>query len=167
MGRNAIHEAAGILDVLRDYDARQPEVDGLTYTEGLNAVGIRGGIAGNVIPDECVVTVNYRFAPDRSADQAAGHVREVFAHWDVTVTDLAAAARPGLGSPAAASFLAAVGGAARAKLGWTDVARFAALGVPAVNYGPGDPSLAHSRGEHVPLEAITACEQRLRGWLAS
>ena len=165
MGRNAIHDAAGILEVLRRYEARQPEVDGLTYREGLNAVGIRGGVAGNVIPDECVVTVNYRFAPDRSGDQAAEHVREVFSPWDVTITDVAPGARPGLGSPAAASFVAAVGGTPRAKLGWTDVARFAALGIPAVNYGPGDPSLAHSRGEHVPLDAIAACEQRLRGWL--
>jgi len=166
MGRNAIHDAAGVLAVLRRYEARQPEVDGLTYREGLNAVGISGGVAGNVIPDECVVTVNYRFAPDRSAGQAAEHVREVFAAWDVTITDAVAGARPGLGSPAAASFAAAVGGTPRAKLGWTDVARFAALGIPAVNYGPGDPSLAHSRGEHVPLDEITACEQRLRGWLA-
>jgi succinyl-diaminopimelate desuccinylase len=166
MGRNAIHDAAGIVDVLRAYEARQPEVDGLTYREGLNAVGIRGGVAGNVIPDECTVSVNYRFAPDRSADQAAEHVRAVFARWDVTVTDAAPGARPGLGSPAASSFVAAVGGTPRAKLGWTDVARFAALGIPAVNYGPGDPSLAHSRGEHVPLDAISDCEQRLRAWLA-
>ena len=166
MGRNAVHEAAGILDALRRYEARQPEVDGLTYAEGLNAVGIRGGVAGNVIPDECVVTVNYRFAPDRTAEQAAEHVRQVFAGREVTITDVAAGARPGLGSPAAASFAAAVGGTPRAKLGWTDVARFAALGIPAINYGPGDPSLAHSRGEHVPLDAIAACEHRMRSWLA-
>ncbi len=166
MGRNAIHDAAAILDALRRYEARQPDVDGLTYREGLNAVGIRGGVAGNVIPDECVVTVNYRFAPDRTAEQAAEHVRAVFADFQVTITDVAAGARPGLGSPAAASFAAAVGGTPRAKLGWTDVARFAVLGIPAVNYGPGEPTLAHSRGEHVALDAITACEQRMRGWLA-
>ena len=165
MGRNAIHEAAGILDVLRGYQPRQPDVDGLTYREGLNAVGIRGGIAGNVIPDECVVTVNYRFAPDRSADQAADHVREVFGGWDVTITDAAGGARPGLGSPAAALFAAAMGGTPRAKLGWTDVARFDSLGVPAVNYGPGDPTLAHSRGEHVALTAVDDCEARMRAWL--
>jgi succinyl-diaminopimelate desuccinylase len=165
MGRNAIHEAAGILDVLRGYQPRQPEVDGLTFREGLNAVGISGGVAGNVIPDECVVTVNYRFAPDRSAGQAAEHVREVFAGWDVTITDAAGGARPGLGGPAAASFTAAMGGTPRAKLGWTDVARFGSLGVPAVNYGPGDPTLAHSRGEHVALAAVNDCEERMRAWL--
>ncbi len=165
MGRNAIHEAAEILGVLRKYQAREPEVDGLRFHEGLNAVGIRGGVAGNVIPDECVVTVNYRFAPDRSAEQAADHVREVFAGWQVTITDSAGGARPGLHSPAAASFVAAMGGTPRAKLGWTDVARFDALGVPAVNFGPGDPALAHTRGEHVPLAAVAECEARMRSWL--
>src|SRR6266571_4187665 len=165
MGRNAIHDAAGILDLLRGYRARLPEVDGLAYREGLNAVGIRGGVAGNVIPDECVVTVNFRFAPDRSAEQAAEHVREVFGGWEVTITDVVGGARPGLASVAAVSFAAAVGGTPRAKLGWTDVARFDSLGIPAVNYGPGDPLLAHSRGEHVALSAIAECEERMRAWL--
>jgi succinyl-diaminopimelate desuccinylase len=165
MGRNAIHEAAEILGILREYQPRQPEVDGLRFREGLNAVGIRGGVAGNVIPDECVVTVNYRFAPDRSAEQAADHVREVFAGWQVTNTDAVGGARPGLGSPAAASFAGTIGGTPRAKLGWTDVARFDTLGVPAVNFGPGDPSLAHSRDEHVPLAAVAECESRMRAWL--
>ena len=165
-GRNAIHGAGAILDVLRGYEPRQPDVDGLTYHEGLNAVGIRGGVAGNVIPDECVVTVNFRFAPDRSVEQAAGYVRAVFGGWEVDVVDAAAGARPGLTHPAAASLLAAVGGQARAKLGWTDVARFAELGMPAVNYGPGDPELAHTRDEHVDVAEIAACEQRLLAWLA-
>jgi len=165
LGKNAIHAAGDILDVLRGYQPRQPEVDGLAYHEGLNAVGISGGVAGNVIPDECVVSVNYRFAPDRSADDAADHVREVFAGFDVRVTDVAAGARPGLRQPAAASFAAAVGGQPRAKLGWTDVARFDALGVPAVNYGPGDPQLAHTRDEHVALAQIDECERVMLGWL--
>jgi succinyl-diaminopimelate desuccinylase len=164
-GRNAIHEAGPILEVLRGYTPREPDVDGLTYHEGLNAVGIRGGVAGNVIPDECVVTVNFRFAPDRSVEQAADHVREVFGGWPVAITDAAPAARPGLGAPAAASLLAAVGGQPRAKLGWTDVARFAGLGIPAVNYGPGDPELAHTPHEHVETAQIRECEQRLRTWL--
>jgi succinyl-diaminopimelate desuccinylase len=166
MGRNAIHEAAGILQVLRDYEPRTPEVDGLAYREGLNAVGISGGIAGNVIPDSCTVTVNFRFAPDRSPEQAADHVREVFARWPVTVVDGAPGARPGLDRPAAASFVAAVGGQPRAKLGWTDVARFAELGIPAVNYGPGEPEVAHSRGEYVEVSKIADGEARMRAWLA-
>ena len=167
LGSNAIHSAGGILDVLRAYEPRRPVVDGLKYHEGLNAVGIRGGVAGNVIPDECVVSVNFRFAPDRSPDQAADHVRSVFAGFDVQVTDVAGGARPGLGHSAAASFVAAMGGQPRAKLGWTDVARFDALGIPAVNYGPGDPQLAHTRNEHVPLAQIEECEQRMLTWLTT
>jgi succinyl-diaminopimelate desuccinylase len=165
LGRNAIHAAGGILDALRGYQPRQPVVDGLAYHEGLNAVGITGGVAGNVIPDECVVSVNYRFAPDRSAEQAAAHVREAFGGWEVRVTDVAGGARPGLSRAAAASFVAAVGEPPRAKLGWTDVARFDALGIPAVNYGPGDPQLAHTKDEHVPLDQIERCEQVMLGWL--
>jgi succinyl-diaminopimelate desuccinylase len=167
MGRNAIHAAGPILDVLRAYEPREPVVDGLRYHEGLNAVGITGGVAGNVIPDECVVTVNYRFAPDRSAQRAQEHLRWVFADWDLRVTDVAGGARPGLDHPAAGSFAAAMGGEPRAKFGWTDVARFDALGIPAVNFGPGDPLVAHARHEHVRLAQIEDCEARMRAWLTS
>jgi len=165
-GTNAIHQAGSVLDLLRRYSPRQPQVDGLGFHEGLNAVGITGGVAGNVIPDECVVTINFRFAPDRSAEQAAEYVRALFGGFEVRVTDVAVGARPGLGDPAAAAFVQAVGGQPRAKLGWTDVARFAALGVPAVNYGPGDPELAHTADEHVGLAAVRDCETRLAAWLA-
>ena len=165
MGRNAIHEAGAVLDGLRAYTPRQPEVDGLRYHEGLNAVGISGGVAGNVVPDECAVTVNYRFAPDMTGEQAAEHVRSVFPAWPVTVLDVADGARPGLRQPAAAEFVAAVGGTPRAKLGWTDVARFSALGIPAVNYGPGISEIAHTAGEYVELGKIAECEARLRAWL--
>jgi len=164
-GLNAIHQAGAVLDILRDYVPREPEVDGLTYHEGLNAVYISGGVAHNVIPDECVVTVNHRFAPDRTVAEVQQHIREVFGGFEVEFTDWAAGARPGLTDPAAASLLAAVGGTPRAKFGWTDVARFAELGMPAVNYGPGDPEVAHSRGEHVPVAQIAEVEDRLRAWL--
>jgi succinyl-diaminopimelate desuccinylase len=170
MGRNAIHEAGSILAALRGYVPREPEVDGLRYHEGLNAVGIRGGVAGNVVPDECVVTVNYRFAPDRDGRQAEEFVRAFFSASPVIVIDVAEGARPGLHHPAAAAFVAAVGGnlePPRAKLGWTDVARFAALGIPAVNYGPGSPELAHTAGEYVETGAIGECETRLRNWLSA
>ncbi|MGF1429428.1 succinyl-diaminopimelate desuccinylase [Kitasatospora sp. LaBMicrA B282] len=166
-GENAIHKAAEVLGRLSTYQARRVEIDGLEYREGLNAVGISGGVAGNVIPDECVVTVNFRFAPDRSLEQAEEHLREVFAGHPLEVVDRSPAALPGLGQPAAQAFLAATGGQARAKFGWTDVARFSALGVPAVNYGPGDPNLAHKRDEHVSLSAIAEVEARLRAWLTA
>ena len=165
LGVNAIHGAGDVLNRLAAYEPRRPLVDGLEYREGLNAVGIRGGVAGNVVPDECVVTVNYRFAPDLSEDDAVAHVRAVFDGLDVVVVDSAPAARPGLDRPAAAAFVAAVGAVPQPKFGWTDVARFSALGIPALNFGPGDPSLAHTRDEHVPVSQIESCETRLREWL--
>jgi succinyl-diaminopimelate desuccinylase len=161
LGSNAIHAAAPVLDRLAAYEARVVDVEGLTYREGLNAVGISGGVAGNVIPDECTVTVNFRFAPDRSEADALDHVRDVFSGFDVALSDSAPGARPGLDSPAAAAFVAAVGGQARAKLGWTDVARFGDLGIPAVNFGPGDPNLAHKPEEHVSVPAILEAEAAL------
>ncbi|MFC5662413.1 succinyl-diaminopimelate desuccinylase [Kitasatospora misakiensis] len=167
LGDNAIHHAAEVLRRLSEYRARKVEIDGLEYHEGLNAVRIDGGVAGNVIPDECVVTVNFRFAPDRDEAGAEKHVREVFDGFEVTVTDFAPGALPGLNQPAARAFLAATGGTARAKFGWTDVARFSALGVPAVNYGPGDPNMAHKRDEHCSLSAIAETEERLRAWLTA
>ena len=166
VGVNAIHAAAPVLAILRDYRPAEIEVDGLVYREGLNAVGISGGVAGNVIPDEAVISVNYRFAPSRSAEEAIAHLREVFAGFDVEVTDLAGGARPGLDDPLAQEFLAAVGGEARPKYGWTDVARFAELGIPAVNYGPGDPLRAHADDERVDITEILACERGLRAWLS-
>jgi succinyl-diaminopimelate desuccinylase len=167
MGENAIHAAGEILGLLRSWTPRKPVVDGLEYHEGLNAVAISGGVAGNVVPDGCVVTVNFRYAPDRSAAQAEAYIRELFASWQVEILDNAPGARPGLTAPVASSFLAAVGGTARAKLGWTDVARFAELGIPAVNYGPGDPAIAHTAGERVEVALIAQCEQRLRSWLSA
>jgi len=167
VGHNAIHDAAPVLAILAGYTPAELEVDGLVYREGLNAVGIRGGVAGNVIPDEAVISVNYRFAPSRSADDAVAHLREVFAGFDIEITDIAEGARPGLDAPLAQEFLAAVGGQASPKYGWTDVARFSALGIPAVNYGPGDPLKAHADDDRVAVDEILACERGLRAWLSS
>jgi len=164
-GINAIHGAGEVLRRLQEYDARRPVIDGLEYHEGLNAVAIHGGVAGNVIPDECVVEVNYRFAPDRSQAEAEEFVREFFAGFDLAVTDSAPGALPGLDVPAAKAFVEAVGGEVNPKFGWTDVSRFTALGVPAVNFGPGDPMFAHKQDEHVPVEHIERCELQLRDWL--
>ena len=164
-GVNAIHGAADVLARLNAYEPRRPVIDGLEYHEGLNAVFISGGVAGNVLPDECVVSVNYRFAPDRSVDEAYAHMREVFDGFDIELSDSAPAAMPGLSVPAAAAFVEAVGGRANPKFGWTDVARFSGLGIPAVNFGPGDPHLAHKQDEFVPLDQITTVERQLRSWL--
>jgi succinyl-diaminopimelate desuccinylase len=165
LGSNAIHAAAPVLQRLADYRAAEVEVEGLTYREGLNAVFIAGGVAGNVIPDECRVTVNYRFAPDKSKQQAEAHVRSVFSGFAVEVTDSAPAARPGLDQPLVKQMVAAMGGRAEAKLGWTDVARFAALGIPALNFGPGDPNLAHKVDESVELSVLASSELLLLNFL--
>ena len=170
LGVNAVHGAAGILTTLAGYAAREVDIDGCHYREGLNAVRIEGGVAGNVVPDVCRVTVNFRYAPDRDEDQAEAHVREVFADAlaagvTLEVTDSAGGALPGLGEPAAAEFVAAVGQPPRAKLGWTDVARFAAFGIPAVNFGPGDPTLAHQAGEYVRVDRLQPAEDALAAYL--
>jgi succinyl-diaminopimelate desuccinylase len=166
-GVNAIHGAAEILGRLNAYVPRKPLIDGLEYHEGLNAVAISGGVAGNVIPDECVVEVNFRFAPDRSEAEAEAFVRGIFAGYDVRITDSAPGALPGLNLPAAKAFVEAVGREVNPKFGWTDVARFTALGIPAVNFGPGDPSLAHKQEELVPVEHLVRCERQLMDWLAN
>jgi len=169
LGTNAIHSLGEVLRVLADYDARTVDLDGCTYREGLQAVRIGGGVAGNVVPDAAEVDVNFRFAPDRTVQDAETHVREVFAGLSgvqLDVTDSAAGALPGLTAPLAQQFVAAAGGQVRAKLGWTDVSRFAALGIPALNYGPGDPNLAHTRDEHVAIDTIIECTQVLRLYLS-
>jgi succinyl-diaminopimelate desuccinylase len=165
MGANAIHALHDALATLAAYEARTVDIDGCEYREGLQAVRVAGGVSGNVVPDAAVLTVNHRFAPDRSPADAEAHLREVFAGYDLTVTDHAPGALPGLSAPAAAELVAAAGGTPVAKLGWTDVARFAALGMPAVNFGPGDPTLAHTRQENVPVADITRCATVLAEFL--
>jgi len=164
-GENAIHFAAPILAKLAAYTAKTIDVDGLAYREGLNAVRISGGVAGNVIPDLCEVEINYRFAPDKTADEAVDRIAQFFDEYEVEITDLAAGARPGLDAPIARTFARAVGGAPKPKYGWTDVARFSELGIPAVNYGPGDGQLAHADDERVRVSEIEDVERGLRGWL--
>jgi succinyl-diaminopimelate desuccinylase len=168
LGDNAIHKLGAVLDRLAAYRPRRVEIDGCEYREGLSAVRIDGGVAGNVIPDAASVTINFRFAPDRSVDAALQHVHEVLDGLDVAIelTDSAAGALPGLSQPAAKALVEAAGGQVRAKYGWTDVSRFAALGVPAVNFGPGDPNLAHRRDERVEVANITAAAEMLGRYLS-
>lgn len=165
VGHNAIHDLAPALTLLAAYQPREVQVDGLVYRESLSAVSVSGGVATNVIPDEAILHVNYRFAPSRSGDEAIEYLRALFAGYEVIVVDVADGARPGLDAPLAQEFVRAVGGEPQPKYGWTDVARFAALGIPAVNFGPGDPLLAHADDERVPVAQIAACESALRNWL--
>jgi succinyl-diaminopimelate desuccinylase len=167
MGENAIHKAASALEILSNYMFLEVDVDGLVYKESLSAVLISGGIATNVIPDEATLTVNYRFAPSKSEQEAGDYVKSLFADCAVTIIDSAPGARPGLQSLEAKAFVAAVGTSVNPKYGWTDVARFSELGIPAVNYGPGDPNKAHADDESLPASQIYACESGLRNFLTS
>lgn len=165
MGRNAIHDLTHVLARLAAYESETIEVEGLAYREGLNAVRIGGGVAGNVIPPEAWVEINYRYAPDKDVDAALARMRDLLGGAQVDVIDHSPAARPGLDQQLAREFVAAVGGPARPKYGWTDVARFSALDIPAVNYGPADPSFAHRDDEHCPATDLEACAAGLRRWL--
>jgi succinyl-diaminopimelate desuccinylase len=155
-GVNAIHRVATLLGRLSEYRPRRVVIDGCEYTEQLQAVGIEGGIASNVVPDKASVKVNFRFAPDRDASDAVAWLQEfVGPALDhgvgdvVEIVEVTTGALPWLGEPTIARLAAASGRPARAKVGWTDVATFAEIGVPAANFGPGDPLLAHTSNEHV------------------
>ncbi|AXB47107.1 succinyl-diaminopimelate desuccinylase [Amycolatopsis albispora] len=164
-GSNAIHGLVEPLRRLAEYHPRTPKIDGLTYREGLQAVRVHGGVAGNVVPDEAVLEINHRFAPDRSPAQAEQHLRQVFEGFELSVVDISPGALPGLDAPAARELIEAAGGQPVAKLGWTDVARFSALGMAAVNFGPGDPALAHTQQENVAVSDITQVAKVLRSFL--
>lgn len=172
MGRNAIHRLGALLRVVDDHRPREPVIDGCTYREALQAVGVSGGMAGNVVPDLATVTLNHRFAPDRTAEEATGAVRElldpVLAEGDTfEVVDHADAAAPGLNHPVLSALVERNRLPVHAKLGWTDVARFAANGVPAANFGPGDATVAHMADERVVRGQIESCFTALDDLLRS
>lgn len=166
MGRNAIHRLGPVLERVAAYVERRPELDGCTYREALQAVKVEGGVAGNVVPDEAVITLNHRFAPDRTVDEALAHVGEVVGEADrVELVDSAPPAPPGLSHPLLAGLVSRTRQPPRAKLGWTDVSFFAAHGVPATNFGPGDPTLAHTAGERVERAELDQVAAVLRSLL--
>jgi succinyl-diaminopimelate desuccinylase len=159
MGRNAVHRLGRLLAVVEAYVERRPVIDGCEYREALQAVQVDGGVANNVVPDRAHVVLNHRFAPDRDATAAERHVRELLAPVleegdELTVVDVAPAAAPGLDDPLLAALIERNGLEVRAKLGWTDVARFASNGIPAANFGPGDAVLAHTADERVTRDQL-------------
>jgi len=161
MGRNAIHRLHRLLALVDAYEPRRPLIAGCEYHEGLQAVAVTGGVAGNVVPGSASLTLNHRFAPDRSPDQAEGHVRELIEPLlepgdSLAVLDFAPGAMPGLDHELLGNLVTASGVAPRAKLGWTDVSFFWERGVPASNFGPGDPLLAHTSGEHLRRDSLDA-----------
>lgn len=213
LGDNALHRLAPVFEALAHYTPRNVDIDGCTYREGLQAVRVHGGVAGNVVPDTAWVDVNFRFAPDRSPQQALQHAVDALGlepharfdpetgsgtePWSIDacapveelaenhlpadgadassprtgtawqLTDMSPGALPGLDNPAAASLVRAAGGHVRAKYGWTDVSRFAAAGVAAVNLGPGDPGMAHKRDEFCRVAEIGRVTDFLRGYLTA
>ena len=170
MGRNAIHRLGDVLAVLQAWPGREPVVDGCRYHESLQAVRVDGGVAGNVVPDLARVLIAYRFAPDRNADEAMQYVLGLLAGCleaddDITMDDVSQAAQPGLSHPLLRTLVERNGLEVRAKLGWTDVARFAEHGIPATNFGPGDATLAHTRDERVEREPLERSYAALRDLL--
>jgi succinyl-diaminopimelate desuccinylase len=170
-GRNAIYRLGPLLDTVAGYRGRRPVLDGCEYAEQLQAVEVSGGTAPNVVPDEVSVLLNHRFAPDRSVEEAEASVRELVAshlepgdQWELV--EFAAGARPALDHVLLSALVASSGAPARAKLGWTDVASLWSHEIPATNFGPGDPMLAHTPGEHVSARELEAAaltlEQLLR-----
>lgn len=174
LGDNAVHKLAPVLSRIAAYEPQTVDIDGLDYREGLNVVWLEAGVATNTVPDEAALRVNFRFAPNRSADEAMAHFREVlgldeFAAEDLTVDveDVSPGALPGLHAAAAKELVAVAGDVVKPKFGWTDVARFSALGIPAVNFGPGDPAYCHKKDEQIPVECITALWEDLRRYLTT
>ena len=165
MGENAIYNAQKILDALQNFEIREPVISGLKFREGISPVKISGGIAGNVIPDSCTIEINYRFAPDLSLRDAKSKFLDYFKSWEVEIVDIAPGAMPGLDIDIAQSLATSTNKVVNPKFGWTDVARFTELGIPALNYGPGDPSLAHAENEHLPISQIEDCLAVLTNWL--
>jgi succinyl-diaminopimelate desuccinylase len=172
MGRNALHRAGAVLSALADYEPRRPVIDGCEYHEALQAVFAEGGVAGNVVPDRASITINHRFAPDRTPEAAYAHVQSVLAPYvddgdTVEMVDMAPAAAPGMSHPLLTALRDRNNLDVGAKLGWTDVSRFAAAGIPAVNFGPGDATVAHTRDEHLDRASLERVHAALRDLLTS
>ncbi|MGD0056069.1 MAG: succinyl-diaminopimelate desuccinylase [Acidimicrobiales bacterium] len=171
MGRNALHRLGQLLYRVAAYEPRTVTIDGVDFTEQLQAVSVGGGVAPNVVPDIATCSLNHRVAPDRTSDEALAWLRDYLGDCIepddlIEVSDWAPSAPPSLSNERIQSLVALTGRAARGKMGWTDVATFAELGVPATNFGAGDPRLAHHRDEYVTLGELDAFARALGLWLA-
>lgn len=164
-GENAIHALTPVLEILNSYKSREPIIDGHKFREGLQAVKINGGVAGNVVPDEVAMTINHRFAPDTTPVQAEENMKKLFKDFNFQLLDVASGAPTGLNNELIKDFVSKIGTAIAPKFGWTDVARFAAAGIPAINFGPGDPNLAHHPDEAVKIKQIEDVFASLKDWL--
>ena len=164
-GENAIHALTPVLEILNSYKSREPIIDGHKFREGLQAVKINGGVAGNVVPDEVTMTINHRFAPDITPAQAEENMKKLFKDFNFQLLDVASGAPTGLNNELIKDFVSKIGTAIAPKFGWTDVARFAAAGIPAINFGPGDPNLAHHPDEAVKIKQIEDVFASLKDWL--
>ena len=170
-GRNAVHRMSELLGRVANYESRVVEIDGVSFCEQLQAVAIEGGVAANVVPDRCTVTLNHRVAPDRTRDEAATALREFLGDVveegdELSVVDWAPSALPALTHARFATLVELTGAPAAAKVGWTDVATFQEMQIPATNFGAGDPLLAHRSDEYVTLEELDEFARVLRAWLA-
>lgn len=171
MGRNAVHRLAPILAKLEAYEARTPTIDGCTYREAIQAVSVEGGVAGNVVPDKVVLRIHHRYAPDRTPAEAEAWVRELLAPDiedgdDLVVVDQSPPCSPSLKHPLLSKLVEDNGLEVRAKLGWTDVARFDQLGIPATNLGPGDPTVAHTAGEFLDRASLESVHRAVHQLVA-
>jgi succinyl-diaminopimelate desuccinylase len=167
-GRNAIHRLGVLLQRVADWPPREVVLDGCTYAEQLQVVGVEGGVASNVVPDEAVVTINHRYAPDRGQAEAEAFLHDLLDPvleldegdtWEML--DAGDGAPPSLGHPLLKDLVEQSGAAPKAKVGWTDVASFWAHGVPAANFGPGDPLLAHHPDERVTRRQLERAREVL------
>jgi succinyl-diaminopimelate desuccinylase len=168
-GDNAVTQAADLLTELRALRPVESVIEGMSYRSSTTVTQARdGGRGRNVVPDRFVLNLNHRFAPDRTLDEAVAHVHAlVGGRAEVEITDRSPAARPSAGHPLVKALVEAGVRAVEPKQAWTDVARFSALGIAAVNFGPGENAQAHQRNESTSLALIHEGYTILERWLAS
>ncbi|OFX25991.1 MAG: succinyl-diaminopimelate desuccinylase [Anaeromyxobacter sp. RBG_16_69_14] len=166
-GENAVHKASALLGHLAVRSPRVAESAGITYREVVSATRIDGGRARNVVPDRCTLNLNFRFAPDKALATAADELRALAARFggEAELTDLSPACPAFADHPLVRRLAGRAQAALEAKQAWTDVARLAEAGVPAVNFGPGATAQAHQVGEWVEIASLSRCYRMLEAFL--